>query len=230
MRKRAPQEESIVRRNWTDILKLATSGDMATAVPAMLRLPDKLAGSKDAAELDYRYLGRYLSGLDASTPLARAVGHLLAGLCLYRAGDVAGSLEHFRQAAVEAADIADRPRAIFLKVAIACGEAWALMRSAQFALAVRRARTAVAWAEETDSTWLAAHARHALGRVLAADPKQRPRALALLDEARSGYLAPGVDDLRGAGHCLQITGRLRAARRAAPPVSVTNREQGSDLT
>ena len=48
MRKRVPQEESIVRRNLADILKLATAGDMELAVPARLRPPHKLAGGKDA--------------------------------------------------------------------------------------------------------------------------------------------------------------------------------------
>ncbi|MBU0607400.1 MAG: hypothetical protein KKI08_05910, partial [Armatimonadetes bacterium] len=61
--------------------------------------------------------GRYLSWLDATDPLPRTVGTLLAGLCLYRAGDVAGSLEQFGQAEREARGITDPRRARFLQAA-----------------------------------------------------------------------------------------------------------------
>lgn len=210
MPRRSDRQETVVNRQWASILRLADTGDIEKAVSAILRLPDKLTGREEAVEIDYPYLASYLAGLEASTPLARTVGQLAAGLCLYRAGDVAGSREHFRQAAGDAGGIPDERRARFLQVASQCGEAWALMRSRELAEAARRARSAVARAEPTGSTWLMAHARHALGRVLAADPAQRDRALGLLNEAKSGYVAPDVNDLRGAGYCLQIAGRLEA--------------------
>jgi hypothetical protein len=155
--------ETILRRQWTQTLKQVTSGDIEQAAIAILRLPDKLAGHRDAAEIDYRYLADYLASVDSPTPLARTLKHLLAGLCLYRAGDVEGSLTGFQQARRDASRITDERRAGFLTVPIACGEAWSLMRSAKGAQGARRARAAVALADEIGSPWLTAHARHALG-------------------------------------------------------------------
>ncbi|MBP8951710.1 MAG: HAMP domain-containing histidine kinase [Armatimonadetes bacterium] len=210
MHKGTKQQETRVNQQCVSVVKLAETGDMEPAMQAILRLPDKLASLKDAAEIDYRYLGEFIAGLDAPTPVASTVFQLLAGLCLYRAGDVAGSLGHFQQAQREARHVEDEHRRAFLKVAGACGESWALMRNKESPAAVRRARAAVAVAETAASTWLMAHARHALGRVFATDPQQRHRTLGLLNEARSEYLAPDVDDLRGAAYCLQVAGRLQA--------------------
>lgn len=40
MRKETDREESLLKRQWARVLKLATSGDIEAAVPALLRLPD----------------------------------------------------------------------------------------------------------------------------------------------------------------------------------------------
>ena len=208
--KPTPGAETILARYWRQIARLAARGDMTDLLPAILRLPDKLSGHKDAREVDYRLAGRYLRGLEPDEPIQRTVAALLEAHCLYRAGDTIPAQERFAEAVEESHAADDAQIALCLGAMGACGEALARMRGGDLSVAMELARGAVRKLRNADCDWLRAYAQHTLGRVLAVEPGGRKRARTLLQQAASAYRSPSVKDLRGEAYALHILGRLEA--------------------
>ena len=206
----AVKPEPTLSRHWRETVRLAERGDIEEAMLAILRLPDKLAGHKQAPEIDYRLLADYVEGLAPEEPLERTVAGLVDANCLYRVGDTLPAQERFAVVRSDAGRIKDETRGSCLVALAACGEAQAAMRAGNRKAAARRARAAVETAEDVGADWLRAFAQHTLGRILSIEPTQRSRAQTLLEEARDAYRSPTIKDLRGEAYVLHILGRLRA--------------------
>jgi len=210
MSRSADTPESILRRNWLRIQRLAERADVEGALLAILRLPDRLVAHKQATEIDYRLLDDYLSTVRPDGPTGATVARLVQGHCLYRAGDTEGALDRFRRARRDTEHIEEGHRRACLSVVATCGEVGALMRTRDRRAGIEMAREAIADARACEAPWLVAYAQHSLGRLLSIDPDDRKRAYALLESARSGYRAAGVKDVRGEAYVLRMLGRLRA--------------------
>ncbi len=216
MRRSTGRTEPILRRYWNQLERLAQQGAIDELPSALLRLPDKLSGHKDAPEVDYRLVAGYVRGLELSDSLQATVAGLLEAHCLYRAGDTVPARERFAQARADAAALGAASAAeggqivVCLEAMACCGEALARMRAGELREAARLAREAVRVARGADSAWLKAYARHTLGRVLGARPEERKRARALLEQAANAYRSQGAKDLRGEAYVLHILGRLEA--------------------
>ena len=199
-----PKAETFLSRHWNQIARLAARGDMDEALPAIVRLPDRLADHGQAPDVDYRLLAVYFSGLSAVDPVERTVAGLLEAHCLYRAGDTLPAQQRFAEAVRESGAIDDPERASCLGAMAACGEALARMRGGDRQAAVRLGRAAVRKSQGLNCDWLCAYAQHSLGRILAVEPRHRARARAILQQAADAYRSPTVKDLRGEAYVLHI--------------------------